>query len=480
VTGEARTAAAGRTPDPSGDALLALDARRSITQRLVDGIGRRLGERTPRRRFLARTAVVGSVLVTHPLRWVLRPASADEVICGPDNECAQGWTVFCCTINEGRNSCPPGTVAAGWWKADGSPFCGGAARYYLDCNATCAPGCGCGASGICGPECHDWTCSCGSTSCDRRRIACNAFRYGQCHQELACVGPVVCRIVSCLPPWQWDPTCTPEVATANATRDHHAPCLEGGVSGFGDAVEHGQPVPGLRQPIVGMDATATGRGYWLVAADGGVFAFGDAPFLGSAGALVLNQPIVDLAATPSGRGYWLVARDGGIFAFGDAAFHGSTGRMTLNQPIVGMAATPSGRGYWLVARDGGVFAFGDARFHGSTGALALNQPIVGIARTPTGRGYWLAAADGGVFAFGDAEFRGSLGGVRLNAPIVAMASTPGDGYWLVAADGGVFAFGDAQYHGSLVESGSDAGFAAAVDIEATPFGDGYWIATRRT
>ena len=42
-------------------------------------------------------------------------------------------------------------------------------------------------------------------------------------------------------------------------------------------------------------------------------------------------------------GYWAVASDGGIFAFGDAAFHGSTGAISLNRPIVGMAATPSGR-----------------------------------------------------------------------------------------------------------------------------------------
>ena len=39
----------------------------------------------------------------------------------------------------------------------------------------------------------------------------------------------------------------------------------------------------------------------------------------------------------------------GIFAFGDAVFHGSTGALTLNRPIVGMAATADGGGYWLVA-----------------------------------------------------------------------------------------------------------------------------------
>ena len=40
----------------------------------------------------------------------------------------------------------------------------------------------------------------------------------------------------------------------------------------------------------------------------------------------LNAPIVGIAATPDGGGYWLVAADGGVFSFGDAHFYGSTGR----------------------------------------------------------------------------------------------------------------------------------------------------------
>jgi hypothetical protein len=80
-----------------------------------------------------------------------------------------------------------------------------------------------------------------------------------------------------------------------------------------------------------------------------------------------------------GGGYWLVASDGGIFAFGDAGFFGSTGGQPLNKPVVGMASTPDGKGYWLVASDGGIFSFGDASFLGSTGGQTLNQPIVGMA-----------------------------------------------------------------------------------------------------
>ena len=39
----------------------------------------------------------------------------------------------------------------------------------------------------------------------------------------------------------------------------------------------------------------------------------------------MNRPIVGIAV-PSGRGYWLVASDGGIFSFGDAHFYGSPAR----------------------------------------------------------------------------------------------------------------------------------------------------------
>jgi len=225
---------------------------------------------------------------------------------------------------------------------------------------------------------------------------------------------------------------------------------DGGVFAFGGAPFVGSTgAQRLNSPIVGMAPTPSRRGYWLVAGDGGVFAFGDARFLGSTGALRLARPVVAMAPTPSGNGYWLVASDGGVFAFGDAAFHGSTGALRLNSPIVAMAATPSGRGYWLVAADGGIFAFGDARFLGSTGATRLARPVVGMAASPSGDGYWLVASDGGIFAFGDARFLGSTGAIRLAQPVVGMArSGTGNGYWLVASDGGVFAFGDARFLGS--------------------------------
>lgn len=47
-------------------------------------------------------------------------------------------------------------------------------------------------------------------------------------------------------------------------------------------------------------------GFWVADRDGGVHAFGDAPFLGSAAAPPLAAPVVGMAGTPSGRGYWLL------------------------------------------------------------------------------------------------------------------------------------------------------------------------------
>ncbi len=216
-------------------------------------------------------------------------------------------------------------------------------------------------------------------------------------------------------------------------------------------------------------AAESSPGYWMVASDGGIFAYGGAKFFGSTGAIKLNMPIVGMAATPSGNGYWLVASDGGIFAFGDAGFFGSTGAMKLNKPIVGMAATQSGKGYWLVASDGGIFAFGDAPFHGSTGAIKLNKPITGMTPSATGKGYRMVASDGGIFSFGDAAFHGSAGGTALAKPIAGMAPTPsGKGYWLVGTDGKVLPYGDAAALGSATSLGSVAALAS------TPSGAGYW------
>jgi hypothetical protein len=88
--------------------------------------------------------------------------------------------------------------------------------------------------------------------------------------------------------------------------------------------------------ISGIAVSRTGGNVWMVGDDGGVFAAQIepegpfpapplAPFYGSLPSLGItpDAPIVGISATPDGKGYWLVGADGGVFAFGDAGFYGS-------------------------------------------------------------------------------------------------------------------------------------------------------------
>ena len=50
----------------------------------------------------------------------------------------------------------------------------------------------------------------------------------------------------------------------------------------------------------------------------------------------LAKPVVAMYPLSDGSGYWLVASDGGVFAYGGANFHGSTANDLLDAPIVAM------------------------------------------------------------------------------------------------------------------------------------------------
>ena len=171
-----------------------------------------------------------------PVAYAVRPTSAEAAIvtclghnCDQEAPCCDGWTEFCCRIT-GENTCPPGTLVAGWWKVDNSDFCTldePRPRYYIDCNLACDAGCSCSSGGQCGKGCTSARCRC-PEGCATRRIDCAQFRYGQCNQNV-CVGPIRCRVVTCVPPWQWDATCsTLPVLTDEETRWHDRPCLHAG------------------------------------------------------------------------------------------------------------------------------------------------------------------------------------------------------------------------------------------------------------
>ena len=86
-----------------------------------------------------------------------------------------------------------------------------------------------------------------------------------------------------------------------------------------------------------------------------------------------------ITATPSGNGYWLVGRSGHVFSFGDTRYYGSRRKQRVPMPVVGMTRTSTGRGYWLVGQYGNIYCFGDARSFGSSVSLrSLPHPIKAV------------------------------------------------------------------------------------------------------
>ena len=208
--------------------------------------------------------------------------------------------------------------------------------------------------------------------------------------------------------------------------------------------------PNVNPPATPSPGAA--RGYYVLGHDGGIFAYGSAPFRGSVPGLGVAAQAVLMAVTPSQGGYWVLGHDGGIFSFGNAGFFGSVPGLGLaGVQAIDLKPTPSGRGYWILGADGGIFSFGDAAFFGSVPGLGLHSQSVSMAATPSGRGYWLLGADGGIFAFGDARYAGSVPGLGDCATVRGtqiVASRTGGGYYVLSDRGGVYAFGDAPHYGA--------------------------------
>ena len=117
---------------------------------------------------------------------------------------------------------------------------------------------------------------------------------------------------SCPPsrsPASWPPTQTGATSWSDATAGSSpsgqsrswAPCRRGGVS-----VDN----------IIGIAATPSGNGYWLISATGTVYAFGSAQKFGTVRGT--SSPVSAIAGTPTGGGYWITTQNGAVYAFGNA------------------------------------------------------------------------------------------------------------------------------------------------------------------
>jgi len=248
---------------------------------------------------------------------------------------------------------------------------------------------------------------------------------------------------------------------------------DGGIFSFGQAQFYGSTGSlHLQRPVVGIVPTADHGGYWLDASDGGVFAYGDTQFYGSIPGLglhpagsglpnSLNAPIVGMVPSIDDNGYFMVASDGGVFAFGDAHFAGSCpGIGGCSGSAVAVMPDASGNGYWLVTSTGNIYTFGDAPYFGAPGKGTVTSAVV----TPDGLGYWILLADGQVLPYGDAVGDGSppagdFGG--FDAATAIFTTSDGGGYWVSSALGQVYNFGDAPADGGIAGTHLNGAIIAA-------------------
>jgi hypothetical protein len=264
------------------------------------------------------------------------------------------------------------------------------------------------------------------------------------------------------------------ISVVSAPRGYWLVGSDGGIFSFGAAQFHGS-MGGktLQRPVVGITPTSDRNGYWLVASDGGVFSFGDSAYYGSlpgiglhpAGSGLphsLDAPIVGIVPSSTQRGYFMVAADGGVFAFGDARFAGSCpGIGGCVGSAVAVLPDHTGDGYWLVTNEGDVYAFGDAGYYGASAPFGV--PAVDAIATPDGHGYWILYANGAVLPFGDASPLGSpVGYVNSYNPATAIFHTAdGHGYWVASTRGDVFSYGNAPFLGGMAATNLNGSIIAA-------------------
>jgi Pro-kumamolisin, activation domain len=245
----------------------------------------------------------------------------------------------------------------------------------------------------------------------------------------------------------------------------------GQVYTFGIGSSPAAPRVPASEKVVDIAPTPDDNGYWLVTADGRVFMagdarpYGDVPGLGLApagtkGRPHLAAPVVALVPALDGKGYLLVAADGGVFAFGDAgvARTCATGHHCAGA-VVAAFADPAASGYWEVTATGHIYGFGHARasVQCTSAVTAHHSAVVAAAATGDGDGYWVLLGDGAVCTAGDARSYPAVGTrapaghrVKAVATFTAAAIVPvyeEAGYWVVGADGSVHRFGGAPQEG---------------------------------
>src|SRR5439155_18980733 len=132
---------------------------------------------------------------------------------------------------------------------------------------------------------------------------------------------------------------------------------------------------------------------WLLTAGGVVRALGAAPHLGDATGRFAT-PAVAIGATPTGAGYYVVAADGQVAAFGDAR---AAAPAPAGFRVTGLAVDPDGFGYWMVTGEGYFLTFQEQGYlpHPGPPSSASTPFVAAVAIPPGGGGTMWAVTSGG-------------------------------------------------------------------------------------
>jgi hypothetical protein len=141
----------------------------------------------------------------------------------------------------------------------------------------------------------------------------------------------------------------------------------------GVATRVATPITRLRSAVVGIAASPTGTGYWLVTRNGTVIALGADRSYKSV--LVPTRSVVAIASDGAGTGYFIATSTGHVYARGSAVGYGQ--HITKSASITGVAIAPGARGYWLLSAKGTVYGFGSARLLATV--RGSSSPVIAIA-----------------------------------------------------------------------------------------------------
>lgn len=153
------------------------------------------------------------------------------------------------------------------------------------------------------------------------------------------------------------PGTTTTVPFSGIERGYYTLSHTGAVTGHGSARTYGDltTIGATSSPAVQLVPTQNDGGYWILTANGQVYAFGDATNLGG-----VSQAItaVSLAVLPSGKGAYVLSSNGTVYALGTAK---SLGSPKTPIPAVALALSFNGQGYWILGSHGMVYPYGNAR-----------------------------------------------------------------------------------------------------------------------